>query len=409
MKETNELPTAKLHGAGVKSQVTKPAKTFSRRGLFMGAAALAATRLHAADGEDREAVSLGPPYVYIGCYTGGANGRGISVYHIEPSTNAMTLVTIMAPVNSPSFIALDAGKKFLYSGNESGAGSVSAFGVNSQTGALRFLNTVSPGGSPAHVIVHPGGKHVLVANYGGSSVAVIPIRADGGLSAPSQVITHFGELGSNAGRQEAPHPHMMLPDSTGRFVLVNDLGIDATVVYSFDATAGTLTEVNRVAAAAGSGPRHLAWHPNNRIVYSINELSNTLTTYAWDGNGGMNVIQENVSTLPAGFRGNSTGGEVLVDGAGKFLYASNRGCDSIAIFAIDSLNGQLTIVGWVHTQGRTPRHFNFDPSGNFLHVGNQDSANIVSFKVDKATGMLTPAGQYLSSAGVSCIQFGYPL
>lgn len=384
---------------------------FSRRNLLLGAAAagvaVSASEVDAAKEEPQFAVSLGPPYVYLGCYTGGSNGRGISIYHIDTPTNAMTLYTVMAPIASPSFITLDPTKKFLYSGNESGAGSVSSFAINGQTGALRLLNSVAPGGQPAHLIVHSAGRHVLTANYTGSTVAAIPIQADGSLGSPSQIITHFGELGPNTGRQEAPHPHMITTDSTGRFVLVNDLGLDATVVYSFDSSAGRLTELSRVSSAPGAGPRHLAWHPNNRIIYSINELSNTLNTYAWDGNGGLTLVQENLSTLPAGFRGNSGAGEVMVDAAGKFLYASNRGSDNIAIFAIDPLTSQLTNAGWVHTQGRTPRHFNIDPSGNFLHVGNQDSANIVSFKIDQATGALTPSGQYLSSAGVACIQFGY--
>ncbi len=389
--------------------------SFSRRGLFLGAAAtLTAARAIAADGNEypaaitedvsREA-SPGPPYAYVGCYTGGSNARGIGIYHYEPGTSALTLVSIVAPVANPSFIVLDSAKKFLYSGNESGGGSASAFSVNSQTGALRFLNTQGAGGQPAHIAIHPAGKHLLTANYTGGTVTVFPIQADGSLGGSSQVIQHFGDLGSNAGRQEAPHPHMVLPDSTGKFVLVNDLGIDATIVYSFDTVTGRLTEVSRVAAASGSGPRHLAWHPNGKVVYSINELSNTLTAYTWDGNGGLTPLQENLTTLPPGFKGNSGCGEVLVDAAGKFLYASNRGNDNIAICSIDSINATLTVQGWVHTQGRTPRHFNFDPSGNFIHVGNQDSANLVTFKVDKTTGMISPAGLYASQPTPACIQF----
>jgi 6-phosphogluconolactonase len=163
--------------------------------------------------------------------------------------------------------------------------------------------------------------------------------------------------------------------------------------------------VSRTAAAPGSGPRHLAWHPNGRFVYSINELANTLNTYLWNGNGNLIPMQENLSTLPAGFKGNSGAGEVLVDAAGKYLYASNRGDDNILICSIDQATFQLTVIGSVHTQGRTPRHFNFDPTGNFIHVGNQDSANIVTFKVDKATGALTPAGLYTSTPAPACIQF----
>jgi 6-phosphogluconolactonase len=351
-----------------------------------------------------DGASFTPPYAYVGCYTGGSNARGISVLHYDPVTNEMTLVGIAAPVSSPSFIVLDATKRFLYSGNESGSGSASAFSVNPDTGALRFLNSVGAGGQPAHVAIHPGKKHLLTANYTGGTVAVFPIQADGSLGSTPQIIAHFGALGPNAGRQEAPHPHMVLPDSTGNFVLVNDLGLDATVIYSFDSAAGRLTEINRLAASPGSGPRHLAWHPNNRIVYSINELSNTLNTYLWNGNGSLIPMQENLSTLPAGFKGTSGAGEVLVDAAGKYLYASNRGNDNILICSIDPVSSQLTVVGWVHTQGRTPRHFNFDPTGNFIHVANQDSANIVTFKVDKVTGSLMPAGLYTSTPAPACIQ-----
>jgi 6-phosphogluconolactonase len=387
--------------------------SFSRRGLLMGAAAFAASRLKAADdtvqpipmAEDTSRAAAPPPYAYIGCYTGGANARGISVFHYDPGTNALTLANIVAPVSSPSFIVLDAAKKFLYSGNESGAGSASAFSVNSLTGDLRFLNSVGAGGQPAHVAIHPGGKYLLTANYTGGTVAVFSIQADGSLGSGPQIIAHFGDLGPNAGRQEAPHPHMVLPDSTGKYVLVNDLGLDATIVYSFDTGAGKMTEANRVAATPGSGPRHLAWHPNGRIVYSINELGNVLNVYTWDGSGNLTPLQENLSTLPAGFRGTSGAGEVLVDAAGKFLYASNRGNDNILICSIDPLTFQLTVLGWVLTQGRTPRHFNFDPSGNFIHVANQDSANIVTYKVDKTSGLLTPAGLYASTPAPACIQF----
>jgi len=405
--------------------------SFSRRGLLkMGAATLAVSRLGAADEtpqsttdevsiansrplfqevdralEPTDPAASSGPYAYIGCYTGGSNARGISVLHYDPVTNEMTLVGIVAPVSSPSFIVLGATKRFLYSGNESGAGSASAFSVNPGNGALRFLNSVGAGGQPAHVAIHPGGKYLLTANYTGGTVAAFAIQADGSLGSNPQIISHFGNLGPNAGRQEAPHPHMMLPDSTGKYVLVNDLGLDTTFVYAFDDAAGRLTEVNRVSAAPGSGPRHLAWHPNGAIVYSINELANTLNTYRWLGNGSLVPLQENLSTLPAGFKGTSGAGEVLVDAAGKYLYASNRGNDNILICSIDPATSQLTVMGWVHTQGRTPRHFNFDPTGNFIHVGNQDSANIVTFKVDKGTGSLTPAGLYTSTPAPACIQF----
>ncbi len=247
----------------------------------------------------------------------------------------------------------------------------------------------------------------MTANYTGGTVAVFPIQGDGSLGSASQIVSHFGELGPNAGRQEAPHPHMVSFDPTGKFVLVNDLGLDTTFVYSFDTASGKIAEVNRVASLPGAGPRHLAWHPNGKIVYSIAELNNSLTTYAWDGSGNLTAIQEGLSTLPPGFRGNSSCGEVLVDAAGKFLYASNRGCDSIVVCAIDPSTSQLTPIDWAHTQGRTPRHFNIDPTGNYIHVGNQDSANIVTLKIDKATGLLSRTALYNGTPAPACIQYGF--
>ena len=403
-----------------RKEIRMTTKSLSRRGLLLGAAAVAVSRVKAADETLQQPMmemastegiadaTIAPPFAYIGCYTGGSNARGISVLHYDQVTNEMTLAGIVAPVTSPSFVVLDSTRRFLYSGNESGSGSASAFSLNPQTGALKFLNSVATSGQPAHVIVHPGGKYLLTANYTGGTVAVVPIQSDGSLGTATQIVSHFGNLGPNAGRQEAPHPHMVLPDSSGKYVLVNDLGLDVTIVYSFDAGAGKLTEVNRISAPAGSGPRHLAWHPNGRVIYSINELSNTLNTYMWDGNtGNLTALQENFSTLPANFKGTSGAGEVLVDSAGKFLYASNRGNDNILICSIDPVSSLLTVVAWVHTQGRTPRHFNFDPTGNFIHVGNQDSGNIVTFKVDKNTGMLTPAGLYIATPAPACIQFEY--
>ncbi len=390
--------------------------SFPRRGMLIGSAAtLSAAHAIGANSEDNDSqraitqdvngAVIAPPYAYVGCYTGGSNARGIGVFHYEPATTALSLISIVAPVSSPSFIVLDAAKKFLYSGNESGGGSCSAFSVNSRTGALRSLNTQGAGGQPAHIMIHPNGKYLLSANYTGGTVAVFPIQADGSLGSATQIVSHFGDLGPNSGRQEAPHPHMVLVDSTGKYVLVNDLGLDAVIVYAFDTESGKLTEINRIDAKPGSGPRHLAWHPNGRVVYSIHEFSNSITTYNWFASSGdLNTVQE-ASTLPSGFKGNSACAEVLVDKEGKFLYASNRGNDSIAIFSIDPTVFTLTLLGLVHTQGRTPRHFNFDPTGNFILSANQDSANIVAYKIDKTTGMISPAGQYASYPAPTCIQF----
>lgn len=283
-----------------------------------------------------------------------------------------------------------------------------AFSINAATGDLTFLNQQSSGGAnPAHMAVHPSGKFVIVANYSGSTVETIPILADGPLAAPTQVFRHVGDLGPNTGRQEAPHPHMVLPDASGKYVLVNDLGMDATFVYALDQNAGKLSLVSTVFATPGSGPRHLAWHPNGKIVYSINEMTASLNVYAWDvSSGTLTAVQSDVSTLPPKYQGPFACAEVLVAPSGNFVYASNRGHNSIATYAVDPINSRLNLLGWTATQGETPRGFMLDPSGQYLHVAHQNTANIVSFKVDINTGALTPSGQYLASGSPTCIVFG---
>ncbi len=381
---------------------------FSRRGILVGAAALAAGRWMPAKADDSPyAITAVPgPFAYVGCYTPA--GRGISVYGIDRATNNMTLSTVVGPVSSPSFINLHPNKKFLYAGCEVGPpGLVMAFAINSATGDLQFLSQQSIPGAPAHIIVHPGGKFVLTANYTGSTVSVLPINSDGSVGAASQNITHYGDLGSNSGRQEAPHPHMVSFDPTGNFVLVNDLGLDATVVYSIDLNSGKLTEVSRYITTAGTGPRHLAWHPNGKVVYSIKELNCAVDTFLWTGNGALGNIQSDVSALPKGYKGPLAGAEILVAPSGKFLYTSNRSHDSIGIFSIDPATSQIAVIAWTPTQGETPRAINFDPSGQFIHATNQGTGNIVSFSVDATSGLLTPTGQYIATGQPTCIQFAY--
>ena len=239
-------------------------------------------------------------------------------------------------------------------------------------------------------------------------MAVFGIQADGSLASGPQIITHFGALGPNAGRQEAPHPHMALPDSTGKYVLVNDLGLDVTIVYAFDTGAGKNDrgEPHRGPRRSRSQVHLVHGTPTAKSFTSINELGNIFNVYLWDGNGNLSPLQQSVSTLPAGFWGPAAG-EIQVDAVNKFLYGSNRGSDNIVVCSIDPATYQLTVMNWVHTQGETPRHFNFDPSGNFIHVLNQGTGNIVTFKVDKSTGGLTPAGLYAATPAPACIQFQY--
>jgi 6-phosphogluconolactonase len=186
------------------------------------------------------------------------------------------------------------------------------------------------------------------------------------------------------------------------------LGLDTTIIYTIDTTAGQLTEVSRASATPGSGPRHLAWHPNGNIVYSIKELNSSIDVWSWLGNGHLSAVQTDVSTMPPNFKGALGGGEIMVASSGKFLYASNRnGYDSIAIFSIDQTTSKITLIGLMPSQGEVPRMFNIDPSGKFLHVANQNSANLVSYSIDPNTGMLTATGQYIATGNPACIQFAY--
>jgi 6-phosphogluconolactonase len=384
---------------------------FSRRSMLFGSAALAAASWTPAKSATArpEAVNAGPPYAYTGCYTGGSNtGRGIGVYHVDTATNTLTLSNVFGPIPSPSFINLHPNKQFLYAGCEVGPpGLVMAFSLKSNNGDLVFLSQQSIPGAPAHIIVHPSGKYVLTANYTGSTVSVLPIQPNGSVGAATQNVMHYGDLGPSASRQEAPHPHVISFDPTGTYVLVNDLGLDATIVYTIDLGAGTLTEVSRFSATPGSGPRHLAWHPNGSVVYSIKELNSAIDVLFWLGNGSFTAVQTDVSTLPAKYQGPFAAAEIMVAPSGKFLYSSNRGHDSIAIFSIDAGTSKITLIGSAPTQGETPRMFNLDPSGKFLHVANQGSSNIVSYSIDATSGMLTPTGQYLASGTPACIQFAY--
>jgi 6-phosphogluconolactonase len=380
---------------------------FSRRSVLFGAAALAAARWTPAKADT--VTNADPPFAYTGCYTGGSNsGRGISVFHVDTPTNTLTLANVFGPIPSPSYINIHPNKQFLYAGCEIGPpGMVMAFSLNQTTGDLIYLSQQSVPGSPAHIIVHPSGKYVLTANYTGSTVSVLPILSTGAVGAATQNITHYGDLGPNAGRQEAPHPHMISFDPSAKYVLINDLGLDATIVYSIDLNAGQLSEVSRLAASPGSGPRHLAWHPNGSIVYSVKELNSSVDVLFWSGNGTLTAMQADVSTLPAKYQGAIAGAEIMVGPSGKFLYTSNRGHDSIAMFSIDPSSSKITLVGFTPTQGEIPRMFNIDPSGKFLHVANQTGNNIVTYSIDPTAGTLTPTGQYIGSGTPVCIQFAY--
>jgi 6-phosphogluconolactonase len=352
--------------------------------------------------------------VYIGTYT-GAKSQGIYVSRLDAASGALSPPELAAETRSPSFLAVHPRGGFLYSVNEvntSGGnpgGSVSAFAIDRTTGRLTPLNQESSGGAgPAHLIVDKSGAAVLVANYGGGSVAAVPIDADGRLKPPSAFIQHSGSS-VNPQRQKGPHAHSINVAPNNRFAYVADLGLDKILIYRFDAKRGSLTPNDPPFAAVqpGAGPRHFAFHPKGKFAYVINEMDLTVTAFSHDAKrGGLTVLQS-VSTLPEGLPKVSSysTAEVQVHPSGRFLYGSNRGHDSITVFAIDGKSGKLTYVQNEPTQGSTPRGFGIDPSGTYLLAGNQRSDSVVVFRIDQQTGRLTPTGHKIEVGSPVCVKF----
>jgi 6-phosphogluconolactonase len=358
------------------------------------------------------APSSGTMLVYIGTYT-GAKSKGIYLSRFDPATGRLTSPELAAETPSPSFLAIHPSKRFLYAAGEATnlggkpVGAVSAYKLDPTTGQLTLLNQASSGGaSPCHVAVDPRGKCLLVANYGSGSIAALPIQSDGSLAEPSSVIQHHGSS-INPQRQAGPHAHFIMPDPSDRFALTCDLGLDQVLVYRLDPIKPSLIANAPPFAAVkpGSGPRHLAFHPSGRFVFLINEMGSTLTVFAYDSKRGALKGLQTISTLPEGFAGNSTCAEVQVHPSGKFVYGSNRGHDSIAVFGFDAASGKVTCVEHQSTQGKTPRHFALDPAGKWLLAENQDSDNIVVFRVDSKTGRLSPAGQTVPVGAPVCAIF----
>jgi 6-phosphogluconolactonase len=264
---------------------------------------------------------------------------------------------------------------------------VSAFAIDPKTGDLVLLNQQpSEGAGPCHLVVDRTGRNVLVANYGGGNVAVLPIGEDGHLKPASSTRAHEGS-GPNKGRQEKPHAHGIYLDAAERFALVPDLGADRVFVYRFDAQKGTLEPHGAGTLDLGSGPRHLAFHPSGKHVYVINELTSTITVFSWDAERGALAPLQTVACLPAGFSGTSWTAEVAVSADGRFVYGSNRGDDSLAVFAVDSSSGRLTVKGHAPAGGKYPRHFTVDPTGRFILAGHQNSGTIAVLRIDHTTGM----------------------
>lgn len=352
------------------------------------------------------------------------NGRGIHLFQVDRATGALTACGVYELGTSPSCLALNAAGTRLYSANETdrvgrgNEGTVSVFAIDRTSGQLKLLNTVPSGGhGPTYVSVHPSGRFLLVANYFGGSVAVLPIRPDGGLGAATDVKVDAGTLGPTRATNAPPgsfafsghdrtHAHMIQADPAGRFVLHVDLGLDQIFLWKLDDTKGVLTpnDPPNISLPPGDGPRHFCFHPNGRWFYSIQEEGSNVVLFDYDPQHGRLAARQTISTLPPGFAGSNFCSEILVSADGRFLYAGNRLHDSIAIFSVGA-NGDLTYLTEEWTRGNYPRSFNFDPAGRFLYCCNQRGDNLAVFRVDRQTGHLTFTGHYVPVGNPSIIIF----
>ena len=378
--------------------------------LLIASLALAG-KAHAAE---KKAPAPKEYFVYFGTYT-GPQSKGIYRSRLDLATGKLTPAELAAEADSPAFLAVHPTRKFLYAVDESadpvkkpGRG-VSAFTVDATSGALTLLNHQSSAGAgPCHLAVDREGKSVLVANYSAGSSAAIHLLPDGRLGAPGSVIPHTGSS-VNAARQKSPHAHGIYIAPDNRFAFVPDLGIDKVQVYKLDAAQAKLSanEPPSAALPPGSGPRHMVFHPSGKFAYVINELLCTMAVFRYDAQRGALHEVQNVSTLPAGEAvkpGYSTA-EVMAHPNGKFIFGSNRGHNSIVVFAVNASTGALTQVQNQSTLGKTPRNFAVDPTGAWLLAENQDSGTVAVFGIDARTGQLTSTGQTVNVPSPVCAVF----
>jgi 6-phosphogluconolactonase len=410
-----------------------------RKGWFPAASAVLASAipliaglLHAQTNEAR-----GPLMAYVGTFSSPlrdmlptqvdlppGNGRGIHLFQVNRGTGAMRPAGIYEMGTSPSCLVLNRSGNRLYSTNETARvgkdkeGTVSAFAIDRADGHLTLLNSVSSGGAgPTYASIHPSGRFLLVANYFGGSVAVLPILPDGRLGNTTDVKPDPGKVGPTKATSAPPgsfassghdrtHAHMIQADAAGRFVLHVDLGLDRIFTWKFDAQSGVLTanDTPTVSLPAGDGPRHFYFHPNGRWFYTIQEEGSTITLFDYDARAGRLTARQTISSLPPGFTGTNFTSEILVSGDGRFVYAGNRLHDSIGIFSVGA-NGELSFLGEEWTHGDYPRSFNFDPTGRFFYCCNQRGDNIAIFRVDRKTGGLAFTGHYAHVGNPSSIVF----
>jgi 6-phosphogluconolactonase len=377
--------------------------------LVLGSASLALA--HGALAAEPDALNAQTMRVYVGTYTDGKS-EGIYVLDLDLSSGALGAPKLAAKETNPSFLAIHPDHRFLYAVSEVNnfggrkTGAVSAFRIHEADGTLtRFDQESSDGAGPCYIALDHEGKYLLVANYGGGTVAVYPLGPGGEMGPACSVIQHKGS-GANPSRQVAPHAHSINLDSANKFAVAADLGLDKLLVYRFHGLTGTLVPSDPpfTAVAPGSGPRHFAFHPDGHHAYVINERTSTVTAFDYDSELGVLKELQTLSTLPEGFTGRNSTAEIQVHPSGRFVYGSNRGHNSIAMFAVQESTGKLRPLGHQPTQGKTPRNFALDPTGTFLLAENQDSDTIVVFRIDPKTGLLDPTGHTASVPKPVCVK-----
>ena len=385
--------------------------TIARCAIFLVLPLLVVVVLTAPRGSAAERRSKNEALVYVGTYTKAS--KGIYAWRLNTATGQLQPLGLAAETVNPTFLAVHPSRRFLYAVSEISSfqgqksGAVSAFAIDPKSGKLSFLNQApSRGAGPCHLTVDSRGRNLLVANYGSGSMAVLSISDDGRLREASDFVQHHGSS-LDPKRQQGPHAHSVNLSPDNRFAIVADLGLDQVLVYRFNPAYSALgaNEPPFAKVNPGAGPRHFAFHPSGKFAYVINELQSTVTAFTWAADAGTLSEIQTISALPKDFAGESYCAEVQVHPGGRFLYGSNRGHDSIAVFAIDEAKGTLTPVEHVSTQGKWPRHFGIDPSGTLLLAANQNSDNITVFRIDAKTGRLQATGQSLEAGSPVCVKF----
>jgi 6-phosphogluconolactonase (cycloisomerase 2 family) len=406
-----------LHAAGNRSSggnsMNQVTGAPGRRAILLAAPALlAAAPSQAAEKKPMSATA--PLFAYVGTFTSAqrkARGEGIGVFRVDAATGAWTHVQTLGEQVNPSFLHLSRDQRFLYAVHGDGEYATS-YAVDPASGRIRELNRGATGGkNGVRQAIDPSGKWMVVANYGSGSVAVLPVKPDGSLGDQHQLVELPGKPGPHRTEQAISHPHDVVFDPSGRFVVIPDKGVDRTFVFALDAATGRIAPAGNegfMPARAGAGPRHMAFHPKLPIAWVLNELDSTTTTCRWDPKAGTLTPVQTVTTLPGSFTGDSTCSEIAVSADARFVYCSNRGHDSVTLFAAQPQTGLLTAVDWTPTQGKVPRFIGLAPGGRILQAANEQGDTIVGFRVDARTGRLAPTGQVVPCKSPVCIVYAGP-